>query len=86
MRVLASDRQLHLLDDGNCWDVTLARLPRLTFAAGRAVTIVDVIDRSGLSKLPRPERYDRRDVYAVAKRALSRKEIKAFALRGPRLR
>ena len=81
MRVVDRDRQLHLLDDGNWWDVRLAPVPRLTFAAGRSVTIVDVVDRSGLSKLPRPERYDRCDVYAVAMRALSRREIKALALR-----
>jgi hypothetical protein len=81
MRVLDRGRQLHLLDDGNWWDVTLAPVPRLTFAAGRTVTIVDVVDRSGLSRLPRHERYDRHDVYAAAMRALSRREIKALALR-----
>lgn len=81
MRVLAHDRQLHLLDDGNWWDVTLGTVPRITLVPGRTVTMVDVIDRAGLSSLPRAERYDRYDAHAVAMRALSRREIKALALR-----
>jgi|EndMetStandDraft_5_1072996.scaffolds.fasta_scaffold19441_4 hypothetical protein len=40
-----------------------------------------MIERAGLSALPRAERYDRWEVYAVAMRALSRKEIKAQGLR-----
>ena len=40
-----------------------------------------MIERAGLSALPRAERYDCWEVYAVAMRALSRKEIKAQGLR-----
>lgn len=84
LRILAPDRQLHLLDDGNWWEVTLA-----TGTAGYLGSRptgdpapVDVVDRANLSSLPREERYGRGWVYAVAKRPLSRKEIRALALRG----
>ena len=75
MRVLAPFRQLHLLADGNWWDVDLDRM-----VYGRLD--IDVIERAELSSLPRTERYDRSGVYAVAIRALSRRRIKALALRG----
>jgi hypothetical protein len=78
LRVLASERQLHLLGDGNWWEVTLAAEPRPGMPG---VPPVDVIERAGLSALPRAARYDRPGVYAVAKRPLSRKEIKARGLR-----
>ena len=87
MRTLAPDRQLHLLDDGNWWEITLAPTPwRTVRKDGRQSThpdfVEDVVERARLSSLPRHERYDRREVHAVAKRALSRREIKALKLRG----
>lgn len=78
LRVIARDRELHLLDDGNWWEVTLAARP-CRLPNGEAV---DVVDSAGLSSLPREMRYTRPSAYAVAKRALSRKEIKALRLRG----
>jgi hypothetical protein len=78
LRVLAPDRPLHLLGDGNWWEVTLAAEPRPGMPG---VPPADVIDCTGLSALPRAARYDRPGVYAVAKRPLSRKEIKARGLR-----
>jgi hypothetical protein len=75
MRVLEPMRQLHLLSDGNWWDVRLARVPAY-------VPHEDVIDRAGLSELPRDERYQAWGVYAVVKQALSRRRIKALTLRG----
>jgi len=80
MRILAPDRQLHLLDDGNWWEITLARASDLNRVAG-AHEMVDVIDRAGLSSLPREERYRRWGVCAIAKRPLSRREIKVLKLR-----
>jgi hypothetical protein len=80
LRVLGPDRQLHLLGDGNWWEVTLAAEPP-SLRQGEALP-VDVVERAGLSTLPRADRYDRRGVYAVAKRPLSRREIKAHGLRG----
>lgn len=77
MRPLARDRQLHLLEDGNWWDVQLAELPSM--ASLRDVE--DVIERAGLSSVPRAERYDRWGVYACSMRALSRREIRARGLR-----
>src|SRR5262249_51530831 len=77
LRTVAPDRQLHLLGDGNWWEVTLAPVTR---RPGHQPPD-DVVERAGLSSLPREQRYDRRGVYAVAKRALSRKEIKALGLR-----
>jgi hypothetical protein len=80
LRVLAPDRQLHLLGDGNWWEVMLAAGPRPEVES-REGAPVDVIERAGLSSLPRAVRYDRHGVYAAAKRPLSRKEIKALRLR-----
>lgn len=80
MRVLAPNRQLHLLDDGNWWEITLARSGEIHRTTHQH-EIADVVDRAGLSLLPREERYRRWGVYAIAKRPLSRREIKALKLR-----
>ena len=80
MRILAPNRQLHLLNDGNWWEITLARAGDLDRTPSRH-EIVDVVDRAGLSPLPREERYRRWGVCAIAKRPLSRSEIKALKLR-----
>lgn len=86
MRVLAADRQLHLLDDGNWWEVTLA--PTMMVASAglpshvrRPLDVEDVVERAGMSRLPRQERYGRWGVHAIAKRPLSRREIRRLALR-----
>ena len=86
MRVLAPDRQLHLLDDGNWWEVTLGHTHyvwrvRADTGAHLPPDFVDVVERAGLSKLPREERYGMRAVHAIAKRPLSRREIKLLKLR-----
>jgi len=84
LRVIDENRQLHLLDDGNWWEVTLASAWRRPPGAAYPVAdadIVDVVERACLSSLPREQRYNRGGVFAVAKRALSRKEIKALGLR-----
>jgi hypothetical protein len=82
MRWIDADRQLHLLDDGNWWEVALQSTWKRT--PGRLnppAVIVDVVERAELSSLPRAERYDCGSVFAIAKRALSRKEIKSLRLR-----
>ena len=86
MRKPTADRQLHLLDDGNWWEITLAPIPQWAVVENgrrttRSAVVVDVVERAGLSSLPRVERYDRSGVYAVAKRALSHREIKTMKLR-----
>ena len=87
MRTISPDRQLHLLCDGNWWEVVLAGIPqgRVVAASGaqRFVDqpVVDAIDRAGLSELPLAERYQRPGVFAVSKRPLSRKELKSLKLR-----
>jgi hypothetical protein len=80
MRVLSANRQLHLLDDGNWWEITLARVGDLNRAT-HPHEIVDVVDRARLSLLAREERYRQWGVCAIAKRPLSRREIKALKLR-----
>jgi hypothetical protein len=90
MRELAPGRQLHLLDDGAWWEVTLAVVPtavkeektrhglrRYTYELG----VDDAVLRAGLSKLAREKLYGGRGVYAVSKRQLSKKEIRDFKLR-----
>lgn len=74
-----------LLEDGNWWEVELAPTPtrygtRVLADAG-ALPVVDVVERAGLSTLPRAERYGVETMHAVAKRLLSHKELKAHKLR-----
>jgi len=91
MRAIATDTQLHLLDDGAWWEVRLAAVPR---AMGEVVTwwgmrrrelvelpCADVVLRAGLSRLARDVLYGRPGVFAVAKRQLSRKEMRDRGLR-----
>lgn len=80
MRVLSPIRQLHLLADGNWWEV---KLEILQPAYQRGFT-EDVVQRANLSGLSREKLYGRRDLIAVDKRQLSAKEMKRFGLR-PRL-
>lgn len=86
MRVLDERRQLHLLADGNWWEVTLAsnrfaNLPRLRNHAHYPGPPGDVVHSAGLSDLPCERLYDRPGVHATAKRPLSSREIKALKLR-----
>ncbi len=90
MRVVSPKRQLHLLDDGGWWEVTLARaparMPERPAAPGVRTymnqdTAVDVVQDARLSPLGRSELYGRSDVYAVAKRQLSKKEMRDLGLR-----
>ena len=86
MRVVDATHQLHLLADGNWWEVTLAPIPQET-VPGRFgsrlvdMPVIDVVERAGLSPFPREDRYDRTGVYATAKRALSAREIRVRRLR-----
>ncbi len=90
LRVVSATKQLHLLDDGAWWEVTLAKVPtgveerktrhgtqRLTFELG----VDDVVLRAGLSKLGREKLYGRAGVYGASKRQLSKKEIRSLKLR-----
>jgi hypothetical protein len=80
LRSISHDRQLHLLDDGNWWEVTLAPIPHIARPVAD-VPVADVIDRARLSDLAPAERYQRYGVYAISKRPLSRKELKSLRLR-----
>jgi hypothetical protein len=90
MRIVSATRQLHLLDDGAWWEVTLASVPtgveevktrhgvrRHTFEKA----VEDAVLRAGLSGLDRAALYGRAGVYAVAKRQLSKKEMRDSKLR-----
>lgn len=77
MRVLSPIRQLHLLGDGNWWEVKLADVRR----ARELGLTEDVVLRAGLSNLPREKLYGRRWAFACDKRQLSAKEMKQYGLR-----
>lgn len=89
MRDLGPMRVLMLLDDGNWWDVQLARVAHVHVRlpdgrwVDRTPPIVDVVEAAELSTLARDARYGRRDVHAVAKRPLSKREIRRHRLRDP---
>ncbi len=89
MRQLTPDLQLHLFDDGAWWEVRLAPIPIewVTKNSGTTPTTIhrvlpytDVVRGTTLTTLPSGELYGRADVYAVAKRQLSRKEMRALKL------
>lgn len=90
MRMVSPTKQLHLLEDGAWWEVTIAKVPtgveerktrhgtqRVTFEQG----VDDVVLRAGLSELSRQDLYGRPGVYATSKRQLSKKEMRALKLR-----
>lgn len=90
MRVVSAATQLHLLDDGAWWEVTLAPVPtgvremptrngmhRYEYEHG----VGDAVISAGLSTLGREDLYARRGVHAVAKRQLSKKEMRDLKLR-----
>jgi len=89
MRVVSRKTQLHLF--GDCWwEVTLAAgtpmPPRFNPYVTERWQIglePDVVYRAKLSTLPREELYGRSGVYAVAKRQLSKKEMRDLALPRP---
>lgn len=89
MRAIDATCQLHLLADGNWWEISLAPVPKGEIISDdgrrRSVSLpfVDVVLRSGLSDLPPADLYDRPDVYAAAKRPLASREIRALGLRQP---
>jgi hypothetical protein len=78
MRELSPYRQLHLLADGNWWEITLADTA-LTYASPTD----DVVLRAGLSNLPSSTLYGRPRVFARTKRILSKAELKRHGLRAP---
>jgi hypothetical protein len=79
-RRLGPNHLLLLLDDGNWWEVRLARTPCVAGFEPDPRTI-DVIEHARLSTLARGERYGADGVHAVAKRPLSKRELKRHALR-----
>ena len=93
MRMVAVSQELqyHCLDDGGWWEVKLApvpmeKRPRRSYGGiiryyDAELPVVDVVLNAGLSRLSREELYDRKGVYATAKRQLSKKDIKRLALR-----
>lgn len=91
MRVLDAWTQLHLLDDGGWWEVRLAATPGETrrdrerepiaWLARAKTEPDDVVLRAGLSRMDRWELYGSTGLHAVAKRQLSRAEIKRLGLR-----
>lgn len=88
MRVIGRKRQLHLF--GDCWwEVTLAGGTPMSpkFSPNQEPWRIgiepDVVHRAKLSALPREELYGRAGVYAVAKRQLSKKEMRDQGLSRP---
>ena len=85
MRELGDDLQAHKLDDNGWWEVRLAAIPtRKVSYKGRdgapfeynvRQKVTDVVVSAKLTKLPIAELYGRDDVYAIAKRQMSRREI-----------
>jgi hypothetical protein len=91
MRVLNARTQLHRLNDGAWWEVTLGPAPserKSVFDprwphAGEPRAGIDAMDavlRAGLSDLPRAELYGSHGLMAVDKRQLSRREAKRRGL------
>ena len=90
MRELGPNLQAHRLDDNCWWEIRLAPIPTkiVTWPAPKGETrryvrpdvFTDVVKAAKLSKLPIGELYGQLDVYAVAKRQLSRKEIAGLGL------
>lgn len=79
MRELSPTLQLHRLDDGLWWAVTLHQLHwRRELGIGPDD---DVVLRAGLSKLPRAVLYGRPRVVGIGKRQLSSREIERHGLR-----
>jgi hypothetical protein len=85
MRAIGPDVQLHLLDDGAWWEVRLDSLrARYDGYAARWTDKPyreDVVYRANLTRLRPSELYGWSDVYAIAKRQLSHKEIVKLGLR-----
>jgi hypothetical protein len=89
MREISPDTQLHKFEDRGWWKVTLAPIPITRTRTSNGYRgygefhepVIDVVLSAKFSDLPPDELYGRYDVYAVAKRQLSRKEIDALGLR-----
>ena len=90
VRIVSATKQLHLLNDGGWWDVTLAKVPTVveevktrhgTRRQSLELAVVDSVIGAGLSKMGRAELYGRAGVYAVAKRQLSKKAMRDLKLR-----
>lgn len=79
VHLISSTRQLHLLADGQWWEVTLTERVRTEGSGWTPVD--DVVLKVGLSELSRETLYGRKDVFASAKRQISTREIKRYGLR-----
>lgn len=86
MRIVDAKTQLHLFN-GDWWEVKLGKIgsQKVTDGQGRTVYPVapftDVVHRAELSKLSLADLYGRDGVHAIAKRQLSKAEIKRLKLR-----
>ena len=90
MRVVSPSKQLHLLGDGAWWEVTLAAVPtvqkeektkhgiRISWVS---LEVTDAVIDARLSSRGRDDLYSRQGVYAVAKRQLSKREMRDLGLR-----
>ena len=85
MRYVGPGVQLHLFDDGAWWEIKLASLRARHDGYGAHSKDKpyreDVVYRAKLSRLSPAELYGWSDVYAIAKRQLSHKEIGKLGLR-----
>ncbi len=93
MRAVSKYLQLHDFGDAGWWEVRLARLDRegeyapfgsfgWPYSSHGQFPAQDVVYQAKLSALPRTRLYGRTGVYAIAKRQLSKREIKRAKLRG----
>ncbi|MGD2131344.1 MAG: hypothetical protein PVI23_01030 [Maricaulaceae bacterium] len=91
MQVVDKTTQLHRLNDGSWWEVTLGPAPGERkgevdprWPAARVdrpdIDAQDVVLRAGLSNLPRWKLYNAYGVMAVEKRQLSRRDVKKRGL------
>lgn len=79
MRPLSPTCQLHLLADGNWWEVQLVDLDRSE--ALHRCRVPDVVLAAGLSQLSRETLYGRPGIFASAKRLLSSREVERYGWR-----
>lgn len=84
MRELARDTQVHRFDDGAWWEVKLSSLwtdhDWARYRMSNTPHPLDVVLGTSLTRLPPAELYNRDSVYAIAKRQLSRKEVRKLGL------
>lgn len=79
-----ANKKLVLLDDGQWWEVTLTKVGDRWGVSGALPALpVDVVTAAGLSTRTREARYGSDYLFAIAKRPLSRRELKQHGLTNP---